>query len=119
MPRRRAADNPRRRRQRARRDTAGSDAGTDANGQPPFDGTKKAEVGVADLVPSANDLSALSRGELEKKVATLSDDLALANTESEYFRQQWQDLRLRDEALGRRRPHGRRTEDARTGWSRR
>ncbi len=81
-------------------DATGSDAGTDANGQPPFDGAKQAQVGVADLVPSTNDLSALSREDLEKKVATLSDDLTLANTESEYFRQQWQDLRLRDEALG-------------------
>ena len=81
-------------------DVTGSDAGTDANGQPRFDGTKKAQVGVADLVPSTNDLSAVSHADLEKKVATLSDDLTLANTESEYFRQQWQDLRLRDEALG-------------------
>ena len=45
----------------------------------------------------------------EKKVQTLSDDLQLANTESEYFRQQWQDLRLRDEALGVDALDGRRT----------
>ena len=66
----------------------------------PFDGTKPATVGAADLVPTGNGLSNLSRIALEKKVQTLSDDLQLANTESEYFRQQWQDLRLRDEALG-------------------
>jgi hypothetical protein len=81
-------------------DATDADATMDANGQPQFDGTKKADVGVADLVPSASGLDALSRGDLEKKVTTLSDDLTLANTESEYFRQQWQDLRLRDEALG-------------------
>ncbi len=66
----------------------------------PFDATKPATVGAADLVPTGNGLSNLSRLALEKKVQTLSDDLQLANTESEYFRQQWQDLRLRDEALG-------------------
>lgn len=81
-------------------DDSSSDAGTDANGAPQFDGTRKADVGVADLVPSSTGLGALSREDLEKKVTTLSDDLTLANTESEYFRQQWQDLRLRDEALG-------------------
>jgi len=75
-----------------------TDAAT--NGAPAFDGTKTATVGVADLVPSGNSLTSLSRDDLEKKVQTLSDDLQLANTESEYFRQQWQDLRLRDEALG-------------------
>jgi hypothetical protein len=72
----------------------------DTNGAPVYDGTKTANVGVADLVPSGNSLTSLSREDLEKKVQTLSDDLQLANTESEYFRQQWQDLRLRDEALG-------------------
>jgi hypothetical protein len=77
-----------------------ADATTDANGQPTFDGTKKAQVGVADLVPSTDSLSGLSREDLEKRITTLSNDLTLANTESEYFRQQWQDLRLRDEALG-------------------
>jgi hypothetical protein len=77
-----------------------ADATMDANGAAQFDGTRKSDVGVADLVPSANNLGSLSREDLEKKVTTLSDDLTLANTESEYFRQQWQDLRLRDEALG-------------------
>ena len=64
-----------------------------------LDPTKPAEVGTADLAP-ASSLARLSRAELEKRVATLSDDLTAANSESEYFRQQWQDLRLRDEALG-------------------
>ena len=64
-----------------------------------LDPTKKTEVGTADIVP-ASSLAGLSHEELEKRVATLSDDLVSANAESEYFRQQWQDLRLRDEALG-------------------
>jgi hypothetical protein len=81
-------------------DATDAEATTDANGYPTFDGTKKAQVGVADLVPSTDSLSGLSREDLEKRITTLSDDLTLANTESEYFRQQWQDLRLRDEALG-------------------
>jgi hypothetical protein len=55
---------------------------------------------VADLVPATIGLASVSRADLEKKVQALSDDLQLANTESEYFRTQWQDLRLRDEALG-------------------
>ena len=64
-----------------------------------YDPTRKVDVGANDLVPAAS-LSSLSREELEKRIATLSDDLTAANTESDYFRQQWQDLRLRDEALG-------------------
>ena len=64
-----------------------------------IDPTKKVDVGTTDLVP-ASSLAGLSRDELQKRVATLSDDLIAANGESEYFRQQWQDLRLRDEALG-------------------
>jgi hypothetical protein len=64
-----------------------------------IDPTKKVDVGTTDLVP-ASSLDGLSRDELQKRVATLSDDLIAANGESEYFRQQWQDLRLRDEALG-------------------
>jgi hypothetical protein len=46
------------------------------------------------------DLSSLTREQLEAKVKTLTDNLASANSEAEFFRQQWQDLRLRDEALG-------------------
>lgn len=46
------------------------------------------------------DLSTLTREQLEAKVKTLQEGLARANTESEYFRQQWQELRLRNEALG-------------------
>ncbi len=46
------------------------------------------------------DVSSLTREQLEAKVKTLTESLASANTESEYFRQQWQELRLRDEALG-------------------
>jgi hypothetical protein len=71
----------------------------DANGAAQFDANKDAKVGVADLVP-ADSLSTLSREDLEKKVSALSDDLTTANTASEYFRQQYRDLRLRDDALG-------------------
>jgi len=46
------------------------------------------------------DVSTLSREQLEARIKTLTENLASANTEAEYFRQQWQDLRLRDEALG-------------------
>jgi hypothetical protein len=46
------------------------------------------------------DLSSLTREQLEARVKTLSESLAAANTEDEFFRQQWQELRLRDEALG-------------------
>ncbi len=46
------------------------------------------------------DLSGLTREQLEARVKSLSENLTLANTESEYFRRQWQELRLRNEALG-------------------
>jgi hypothetical protein len=46
------------------------------------------------------DLSGLTREELEARVKTLTTNLASANTESEYFREQWTELKLRDEALG-------------------
>ena len=46
------------------------------------------------------DVSTLTRDQLEARVKTLSDNLAAANTESEYFREQWTELKLRDEALG-------------------
>jgi len=49
---------------------------------------------------SSPDLSTMTRGQLESQVKTLSDNLAAANTESEYFREQWTELKLRDEALG-------------------
>jgi len=51
------------------------------------------DVGVTDL-------STLTHEQLEARVKTLTENLARANTESEYFRQQWQELRLRNEALG-------------------
>ena len=46
------------------------------------------------------DLSSLSREQLEARVKALTENLASANTESEYFREQWTELKLRDEALG-------------------
>jgi hypothetical protein len=41
-----------------------------------------------------------SREQLEKQVQALTDSLSLANAEADFFRQQWQELRLRNEALG-------------------
>ncbi len=57
---------------------------------------------VSKATPDANtaDLSGLSREQLEARVKQLTDELAAANAESEKFRQQWADLKLRDEALG-------------------
>jgi hypothetical protein len=46
------------------------------------------------------DLSSLSHEELGARVKTLSDSLAAATAESENFREQWTELKLRDEALG-------------------
>ncbi len=53
-----------------------------------------------EATPASPDLSGLTREQLEAKIKSLSDSLAAANTEDEFFRQQWQELRLRDEALG-------------------
>jgi hypothetical protein len=58
-----------------------------------------AKVGAGDANPSP-DLSGLTREQLEARVKTLTDSLTSANTESEYFREQWTELKLRDEALG-------------------
>jgi len=49
---------------------------------------------------AAPDLSGLTREQLEAQVKNLTETLTLANTESEFFRQQWQKLKLEDEALG-------------------
>lgn len=54
---------------------------------------------AADASP-APDVSTLTREQLEARVKALTDSLAAANTESEYFREQWTELKLRDEALG-------------------
>jgi hypothetical protein len=62
---------------------------------PPQTDTK---VGAGDITPA--DLSGLTREQLEARVKTLTDSLAAANKESEHFREQWTELRLRDEALG-------------------
>lgn len=57
----------------------------------------KAGAGDTNAPP---DLSGLTREQLEARVKILTDNLAAANTESEYFRDQWTELKLRDEALG-------------------
>lgn len=57
------------------------------------------KTGAGDANPSP-DLSTLTREQLEARVKTLTESLASANTESEYFREQWTELKLRDEALG-------------------
>jgi len=64
----------------------------DASAQPP-----KTGVGDTNVPP---DLSGLTREQLEARVKTLTDSLATANAESETFREQWTELKLRDEALG-------------------
>ena len=46
------------------------------------------------------DLSGLTREQLEARVKTLTDKSRLRQHEAEYFRQQWTELKLRDEALG-------------------
>ncbi|HEX4140397.1 MAG TPA: hypothetical protein VHY09_08625 [Candidatus Methylacidiphilales bacterium] len=60
------------------------------------------ESGAAPKAPNADaaDLSGLSREQLEARVRQLTDELAAANAEGGKFRQQWADLKLRDEALG-------------------
>jgi hypothetical protein len=49
---------------------------------------------------AAPELSSLTREQLEARVTSLAQELASANAEAESFREQWQDLKLRDEALG-------------------
>jgi hypothetical protein len=58
---------------------------------------QKAGAGDANSSP---DLSGLTREQLEARVKALTENLASANTESEYFREHWTELKLRDEALG-------------------
>ena len=65
---------------------------TSAPGQDQKDGAGDAN--------SSPDLSGLTREQLEARIKTLTDSLTSANTESEYFREQWTELKLRDEALG-------------------
>src|SRR5882762_7136634 len=68
---------------------------------PPTPAVSKLRDGVnsADAT-SGPDLSGLTHEELEARVKNLTASLASANTESEYFREQWTELKLRDEALG-------------------
>ncbi len=42
----------------------------------------------------------MTREQLQARVKALSESLENANKESEYFREQWTELKLRDEALG-------------------
>jgi hypothetical protein len=56
-------------------------------------------AGAGDTTPTP-DLSNLTREQLEARVKTLTESLASANAESESFREQWTELKLRDEALG-------------------
>ncbi len=51
-------------------------------------------------VNSNPDLTTLTHDQLEARIKTLTENLASANKESEYFREQWTELKLRDEALG-------------------
>ncbi len=54
----------------------------------------------AGKVPDNSDLATLTREQLEARVKLLTENLIAANSEADFFRQQWQQLRLRDEALG-------------------
>jgi hypothetical protein len=58
---------------------------------------QKAEAGNTNSSP---DVSGLTREQLEARVKSLTESLASTSTESEYFREQWTELKLRDEALG-------------------
>jgi hypothetical protein len=81
-------------------DKTGSSDGTNAA---PDQGQSLAapELKTGDASTNAGpDLSGLTREQLEARVKTLTDDLATATAEAESFREQWQDLKLRDEALG-------------------
>jgi hypothetical protein len=55
------------------------------------------KAGAGNATP---DISGLTREQLEARIKTLTQNLASANTESEYFREHWTELKLRDEALG-------------------
>jgi len=63
----------------------------------PSDQDQKTGAGDA---ASSPDLSTLTREQLEARIKTLTENLAAANSESENFREQWTELKLRDEALG-------------------
>ena len=74
-----------------------------AAAEPADPATAKAAPDTASPVAtggSTMDLSGLSREQLEARVKMLEESLAAANAESELFLKQWQDLKLRDEALG-------------------
>jgi hypothetical protein len=58
------------------------------------------DLSKPDDAKGITDVSSMTREQLEAKVKFLTENLAAANTETEFFRQQWLDLRLRDEALG-------------------
>ena len=55
---------------------------------------------AAGKIPDNTDLSTLTREQLEARVKLLTENLVTANAGADYFRKQWQDIRLRDEALG-------------------
>jgi hypothetical protein len=80
-----------------------SKAGAVASTPAPADGSdlisQELKTGV-DKTSANPDLSGLSREELEARVKSLTNDLAAANADAEAFRESWQDLKLRDEALG-------------------
>ena len=74
------------------------------------DTTNVPSVTVVDTNPSAPvqpgdnspvlDPATMTREQLQARVKALTENLQTANTESEYFREQWTELKLRDEALG-------------------
>lgn len=69
---------------------------------PKADGAGAKADEAENLANLENELESLYR-DLEvknKTIRTLSESLELANAEADFFRRQWVDLRLRDEALG-------------------
>ncbi len=83
-------------------DQPGTEATGAATKAAPAPTEPNAEPGAAttDTNSPPADLSGQTPAQLEERIDKLTRDLALANAESEYFRQQWEELRLRDEALG-------------------
>jgi hypothetical protein len=82
--------------------TPAADAATNAAPVTVIDGgapgqDQKAGAGDANSSP---DLSGLTREQLEARIKTLTENLASANAESENFREEWTELKLRNEALG-------------------
>ncbi len=76
-----------------------TDTNANANVVPPPGAITETGAGAGDT-NAVPDLSSMTREQLEARVKTLTDSLAASNAEAENFREQWTELKLRDEALG-------------------